>query len=79
MHDYFNPVAHIGGMGLAFWNILVSDPLRWLNLIARKRSSVDDIVHEHWQKYGRDIYCRHDYEAVDANLAKARTERTVIT
>ena len=37
--------------------------LFWLNLIAIKRQSVADIVHEHWQKFGRDIYCRHDYEA----------------
>ncbi|WP_415879612.1 alpha-D-glucose phosphate-specific phosphoglucomutase [Methylomonas sp. TEB] len=43
--------------------------LFWLNLIARKRESVEDIVHEHWQKYGRDIYCRHDYEAVDSEIA----------
>jgi phosphoglucomutase len=43
--------------------------LFWLNLIARKRQSVADIVHEHWQKYGRDIYCRHDYEAVDLDIA----------
>ncbi|MCK9609051.1 MAG: alpha-D-glucose phosphate-specific phosphoglucomutase [Methylomonas sp.] len=43
--------------------------LFWLNLIARKRQSVADIVHEHWQKYGRDIYCRHDYEAVDTDIA----------
>jgi len=43
--------------------------LFWLNLIARKRESVEDIVHEHWQKYGRDIYCRHDYEAVDSDIA----------
>ena len=43
--------------------------LFWLNLIARKRQSVADIVHEHWQQYGRDIYCRHDYEAVDLDIA----------
>jgi phosphoglucomutase len=43
--------------------------LFWLNLIARKRESVEDIVREHWQKYGRDIYCRHDYEAVDSEIA----------
>lgn len=43
--------------------------LFWLNLIARKRQSVADIVHEHWQRYGRDIYCRHDYEAVDTDIA----------
>ena len=43
--------------------------LFWLNLLARKRQSVDDIVHSHWQQFGRDIYCRHDYEAVDINIA----------
>ncbi|MGZ8190023.1 MAG: alpha-D-glucose phosphate-specific phosphoglucomutase [Methylococcaceae bacterium] len=43
--------------------------LFWLNLIAVKRQSVADIVHEHWQKFGRDIYCRHDYEAVETTIA----------
>ncbi|MDD5113343.1 MAG: alpha-D-glucose phosphate-specific phosphoglucomutase [Methylobacter sp.] len=43
--------------------------LFWLNLIARKRQPVADIVHEHWQKFGRDIYCRHDYEAIDNDTA----------
>ncbi len=43
--------------------------LFWLNLIARRRQSVADIVHEHWQKFGRDIYCRHDYEAVETLIA----------
>ncbi|OQW71626.1 MAG: alpha-D-glucose phosphate-specific phosphoglucomutase [Proteobacteria bacterium ST_bin11] len=48
--------------------------LFWLNLIARKRESVEDIVHEHWRKYGRDIYCRHDYEAVDSDIANGIVE-----
>ena len=43
--------------------------LYWLNLVARKRQPVAEIVKEHWQKYGRDIYCRHDYEAVDSTIA----------
>ncbi len=43
--------------------------LFWLNLIAKRRQSVADIVHEHWQKFGRDIYCRHDYEAVEMDIA----------
>ncbi len=43
--------------------------LFWLNLIARRRQSVAEIVHEHWQKFGRDIYSRHDYEAVDSEIA----------
>ncbi|MCX7099754.1 MAG: alpha-D-glucose phosphate-specific phosphoglucomutase [Methylococcales bacterium] len=45
--------------------------LFWLNLIAVKRMPVADIVHEHWQKFGRDIYCRHDYEAVETPVANA--------
>ncbi|MDP2097990.1 MAG: alpha-D-glucose phosphate-specific phosphoglucomutase [Methylobacter sp.] len=48
--------------------------LFWLNLIARKRQSVADIVHEHWQKFGRDIYCRHDYEAVAMDIANGIVE-----
>ncbi len=45
--------------------------LFWLNLLARKRQSVADILHEHWLRFGRDIYSRHDYEAVDADIANA--------
>lgn len=48
--------------------------LFWLNLIAKKRQSVADIVHEHWQKFGRDIYCRHDYEAIDMVTANGIVE-----
>jgi phosphoglucomutase len=43
--------------------------LFWLNLIAVRRQSVAEIVHEHWQTFGRDIYSRHDYEAVDSAIA----------
>jgi phosphoglucomutase len=48
--------------------------LFWLNLIAVKRQSVAEIVQEHWRIFGRDIYCRHDYEAVDSTIAKAIVE-----
>ena len=44
--------------------------LFWLNLIARRRQSVLDIVQAHWQTFGRDIYSRHDYEAVDLSIAQ---------
>lgn len=45
--------------------------LFWLNILAVRKQSVADIVHQHWQKYGRDVYTRHDYEAVDADGANA--------
>ena len=43
--------------------------LFWLNLLAVRRQSVADIVREHWKQFGRDYYSRHDYEAIDAELA----------
>jgi phosphoglucomutase len=43
--------------------------LFWLNILAVQRKSVEAIVREHWQRYGRNYYSRHDYEAVDAEAA----------
>ena len=45
--------------------------LFWLNILAKKAQPVSQIVTEHWQKYGRDIYCRHDYEAVESDIANS--------
>ncbi len=44
--------------------------LFWLNLIAAKRMSVEEIMHEHWKTFGRNFYSRHDYE--DLPLESAR-------
>ena len=43
--------------------------LFWLNILAVRKQSVADIVKDHWQKYGRDVYTRHDYEGVPAEGA----------
>ncbi|MBF0220447.1 MAG: alpha-D-glucose phosphate-specific phosphoglucomutase [Gammaproteobacteria bacterium] len=43
--------------------------LFWLNILAARRTSVATIVKEHWQRFGRNFYTRHDYEAVDATAA----------
>jgi phosphoglucomutase len=45
--------------------------LFWLNLIAATGKSVNEIVQEHWARFGRNYYSRHDYEAVDAGAANA--------
>jgi phosphoglucomutase len=45
--------------------------LFWLNILAVRKQPVADIVHQHWQQYGRDVYTRHDYEAVSADGANA--------
>ncbi len=43
--------------------------LFWLNIIAHRRLSVEQITREHWQRHGRHFYSRHDYEGMDTNIA----------
>ena len=43
--------------------------LCWLNIIAVKKLSVEEIVMQHWAEYGRNVYSRHDYEAIPAEAA----------
>jgi phosphoglucomutase len=43
--------------------------LMWLNILAVRGESVQDIVTQHWQTYGRNYYSRHDYEGVDTDAA----------
>jgi phosphoglucomutase len=43
--------------------------LFWLNLIAVTGKPVEQIVKEHWKRFGRNYYSRHDYEAIDAAVA----------
>ncbi|MBT5231281.1 MAG: alpha-D-glucose phosphate-specific phosphoglucomutase [Methylococcales bacterium] len=38
--------------------------LFWLNLLAVKGESVQQIVEGHWKTFGRHYYTRHDYEAI---------------
>ena len=43
--------------------------LCWLNIIAAKKMSVEQIVMAHWAEYGRNVYSRHDYEAIPTEAA----------
>ncbi|MBL4774785.1 MAG: alpha-D-glucose phosphate-specific phosphoglucomutase [Mariprofundus sp.] len=43
--------------------------LFWLNILAVRNESVEAILADHWQKFGRNYYSRHDYEAVDSAAA----------
>jgi phosphoglucomutase len=43
--------------------------LLWLNVLARSKQGVDEILRDHWATYGRNYYTRHDYEEVDAAVA----------
>ncbi len=48
--------------------------LFWLNLLAATGKSVEQLVREHWARFGRDYYTRHDYEEVDGAAASALIE-----
>ena len=48
--------------------------LLWLNILAARRESVNDIVTAHWREFGRNYYSRHDYEAIDVEVAGAIVE-----
>ncbi|AFY71023.1 Phosphoglucomutase [Thalassoporum mexicanum PCC 7367] len=43
--------------------------LFWLNILAVRQESVEQIVTEHWRTYGRNFYSRHDYEGIASDKA----------
>jgi len=58
--------------------------LAWLSILAFRNAdasvplvSVEQIVREHWAEYGRNYYCRYDYEGVDKAGATAMMARLV--
>ena len=48
--------------------------LAWLNILAVRGISVDDLAREHWARYGRNYYARHDYEGIETAGANALME-----
>lgn len=45
--------------------------LFWLNILAIKRQSVEDLVKRHWARFGRNVYSRHDFEGLPSEAANA--------
>ncbi len=45
--------------------------LLWLNILAVRGESVDAIARDHWAKFGRNYYARHDYEGIETPRADA--------
>ncbi|RZJ43325.1 MAG: alpha-D-glucose phosphate-specific phosphoglucomutase, partial [Brevundimonas sp.] len=43
--------------------------LLWLNIMAVKRQPVIELAREHWARFGRNYYARHDYEGVATEAA----------
>lgn len=44
--------------------------LFWLNILALKKQSVEQVLMEHWDEFGRNVYSRHDYEGLPAEAAQ---------
>jgi len=49
--------------------------LFWLNILARRREPVSQIMAEHWSRFGRHYYSRHDYEAIASDAAHGLYDR----
>ena len=49
--------------------------LFWLQILAKRRCSVAEIMDEHWKRFGRHYYSRHDYEAVASEAAHGLYDR----
>ena len=47
------------------WTVLF-----WLNVLAERRLSAEQLVREHWREFGRNFYTRHDYENIDAGIGE---------
>ena len=45
--------------------------LLWLNILAVTGKSVAEIAEDHWRKFGRNYYARHDYEGIDTEIAQS--------
>src|SRR5215470_2414713 len=43
--------------------------LAWLSILAYTGKSVEQVVHEHWRRFGRSYYQRHDFEGIDTDTA----------
>jgi phosphoglucomutase len=49
--------------------------LFWLNILAKRREPVSQIMAEHWNRFGRHYYSRHDYEAIASDAAHSLYKR----
>lgn len=49
--------------------------LFWLNILAARKQPVEAIVREHWARFGRNVYSRHDYEGISIDAANGVMRR----
>ena len=42
--------------------------LAWLQILAARGLSVEQLLKEHWAEFGRNFFTRYDYEGKENNL-----------
>lgn len=45
--------------------------LAWLSILAHTGQSVQEVMQDHWRRFGRSYYQRHDYENISSSSADA--------
>ncbi len=48
--------------------------LAWLNVLAHTGQSVQEIAAQHWRRFGRHYFARHDYEGLSGTVATTVTQ-----
>jgi len=49
--------------------------LAWLSILAERKLSVEDVVKDHWKKFGRNCFTRYDYEQVESSAANKMMQK----
>ena len=49
--------------------------LFWLQILAEKKCSVEELMQKHWNRFGRHYYSRHDYESISIDVANGLYKR----
>ena len=49
--------------------------LCWLSILAGKKQTVEEILMDHWKKFGRNYFTRYDYEQVESDGANKMMSR----
>jgi phosphoglucomutase len=51
--------------------------MAWINVLAVRQVSVAELAAQHWARYGRHYYCRHDYEGLSNAQAEGILSRAL--
>ena len=43
--------------------------MAWLSILAAKKTTIREVLLEHWNKYGRNFFSRYDYEECESEAA----------